>query len=297
MKNKYMKLLATLLTIFFVANIHAQQDLMVSQQIFSRMNINPAGTGNNNRFNAFLIGRLQWAGVDNSPKTGLLNFSYYNDPLHSSFGLTVNMDKIGVGNSQSNIQAVYAYHIDLNENYILSMGLSGGINIGSFDPQENILRDQEPSASKFVKDKTTEVSPDFNFGVELTSKRWMVGASLTHMLHTEPTTFKKGRHFYIYARTLFELSEMLDIAPMISYVHQHQINNGEIGAMLFINKTFWGGLTWKPDFGNFSKMSMMSATVGIDTKRFSVGYAYSFNIGEYNNLPSNTHEILLRFHF
>lgn len=297
MNRIYIKLLASLLTMIFATEIHAQQDLMVSQQIFSRMNINPAGTGNNNRFNAFLIGRLQWVGVDNSPRTGLLNFSYYNDPIRSSFGLTLNEDKLGVGNSQSNIQVVYAYHIDLNENYILSMGLSGGINVGSFDPQENILRDNEPSASKFVKDKTTELSPDANFGVELTSKRWMVGASLTHLFGAEPTTFKKGRHFYVYARTLFEVSDLLDVAPMISYVHQHQVNNGEIGGMLFINKTFWGGLTWKPDFGNFSKMSMMSVTLGVDTKRFSVGYAYSFNIGKYNLLPSNTHEILMRIHF
>lgn len=297
MKGIYIKLLASLLTMIFAIEIHAQQDLMVSQQIFSRMNINPAGTGNNNRFNLFLIGRLQWVGVDNSPRTGLLNFSYYNDPIHSSLGLTINMDKLGVGNRQSNIQAVYAYHIDLNENYILSMGLSGGINVGSFDPQENILRDNEPSASKFVKDKTTEISPDANFGVELTSKRWMVGASLTHMFRTEPTTFRKGRHLYVYARTLLEVSDLLDAAPMISYVHQHQINNGEIGGMLFIKKTFWGGLTWKSDFGDFSKMSMMSVTLGVDTDRFSAGYAYNFNIGKYNLLPSNTHEILMRIHF
>ncbi len=297
MKRIYIKLLASLLTLILTIEIHAQQDLMVSQQIFSRMNINPAGTGNNNRFNLFLIGRLQWVGVDNSPRTGLLNFSYYNDPIHSSLGLTINMDKLGVGNRHSNIQAVYAYHIDLNENYILSMGLSGGINAGSFDPQENILRDNEPSASKFVKDKTTEISPDANFGVELTSKRWMVGASLTHMFRTEPTTFRKGRHLYVYARTLLKVSDLLDAAPMISYVHQHQINNGEIGGMLFIKKTFWGGLTWKPDFGDFSKMSMMSVTLGVDTDRFSVGYAYNFNIGKYNLLPSNTHEILMRIHF
>ena len=51
----------------------AQQDLMVSQQIFSRINVNPAGTGNNKGCDAFLLGRIQWAGVDNSPKTGLLN--------------------------------------------------------------------------------------------------------------------------------------------------------------------------------------------------------------------------------
>ena len=74
-RNIYIKLLTILLALISGFNTYAQQDLMVSQQIFSRMNINPAGTGNIERFDAFLLGRLQWAGVDNTPRTGLLNFA------------------------------------------------------------------------------------------------------------------------------------------------------------------------------------------------------------------------------
>ena len=58
-RNIYIKLLTILLALISGFNTYAQQDLMVSQQIFSRMNINPAGTGNIERFDAFLLGRLQ----------------------------------------------------------------------------------------------------------------------------------------------------------------------------------------------------------------------------------------------
>ena len=44
--NIYIRLLTILLALISGAKVYAQQDLMVSQQIFSRMNINPAGTGN-----------------------------------------------------------------------------------------------------------------------------------------------------------------------------------------------------------------------------------------------------------
>lgn len=296
-RNIYIKLLTILLALISGFNTYAQQDLMVSQQIFSRMNINPAGTGNIERFDAFLLGRLQWAGVDNTPRTGLLNFAYYNEPLRSSIGLTANYDNQGIGNSQTNVQAVYAYHLDLNEKYILSMGLSAGINIGSFDPYANTIRDEEPDFSSYVKDKTTETKPDFNIGFELTSKSWMIGVSATHLLKSEPTTFMRGRHIYAYARCLVPLGEVLDLAPMVSYIHQNQVNEGEIGAMLFIKKMFWGGATWKPDFGNFGDMSLLAIDLGVEVKNFRVGYAYTFNVGEYNNLPSNTHELLLSVHF
>lgn len=296
-RNIYIRLLTVLFALIGAFESYAQQDLMVSQQIFSRMNINPAGTGNMESFDAFLLGRLQWAGVDNSPKTALLNFAYYNEKLRSSFGLTANYDDQGIGNNTTNAQVVYAYHLDLNERYILSMGLSGGFNISCFDPYVNILRDEEPDFSTYVTDKTIEVSPDFNFGLELTTRNWMIGVSATHLLKSEPTTFMRGRHIYAYARCLVPLGESLDLAPMVSYIHQNQVNEGEIGAMLFIKKMFWGGATWKPDLGDFGALSLLAVDLGVEFRNFRVGYAYTFNVGKYNNLPSNTHELLLSAHF
>ncbi|MCQ2199364.1 MAG: PorP/SprF family type IX secretion system membrane protein [Paludibacteraceae bacterium] len=297
MRQYINKIVCALFSILCSMNIFAQQDLMVSQQIFSRININPAGSGNQEGVDAFLLGRLQWAGVDNAPVTALMNVSYYNESLRSSFGLTTNYDNIGIGNSMTNVQAVYSYHVDLNEKMILSMGLSAGINVGVFDPGQNIIRDDEPDMTTYVEDKTSEVSPDMNFGLELTTKRFTFGLSSAHLLKTEPTTFKKGRHFYAYGRCLIPLSEMFDLAPMVSYIHQNKSNEMEIGAMLFISKKFWGGVTWKPDMNYFGDMSLMNVALGIDLGKFRAGYAYTFNVGEYNNLPSNTHELLLSVHF
>ena len=297
MKTINKTLLTFLLTTLFSIDLWAQQDIMVSQQIFSRMNINPAGTGNMKNIDAFLLGRLQWLGVDNTPKTALLNVGYYNEGLRSSFGLTTNYDNIGIGNSQTTVDAVYAYHLDLSEKYILSLGLSAGMNIGSFDPYANDLRDAEPDLSSYVKDKETEISPDINIGAELSSKRLMFGLSVTHLLESEPTTFKRGRHIYAYGRCLIPLNQELDLAPMVSYIHQHQVNEAEIGSTLFIKRTFWGGLTWKPDLKHITDMSIMCVNLGMEVNIFRIGYAYSLNMGSANNLPSNTHEILLSAHF
>jgi type IX secretion system PorP/SprF family membrane protein len=277
----------------------AQQDLMVSQQIFSRINVNPAGTGNNKGFDAFLLGRIQWAGVDNSPMTGVLNFTGYSENVKSSFGLTVNYDNIGVGNSQTNAQAVYAYHIDLNPKYILSLGISAGFNVGSFDPLKNTLKDEsEVGKATYVADKTTEISPDFNAGAEISSEHWMAGFSCTHLLNDTSTTFRKGRHFYVYGRGFFNITHNFDLAPLISYMHKHNTNTTEIGCQAFFKKMIWGGVAWKPDFNRFSEMQMMSITAGFEwANRFRFGYSYDMNFGKYNNLPSNTHEIMLSAHF
>lgn len=299
MKRIYIKLLTALFSITGAMNAFAQQDLMVSQQIFSRINVNPAGTGNNKGCDAFLLGRIQWAGVDNSPKTGLLNFTAYSENVKSSFGATVNYDNLGVGNSQTNVQAVYAYHIDLNPKYILSLGISAGINVGSFDPFKNVLKDDsEIGKSTFVKDKTTEINPDFNAGAEISNEHWMAGFSCTHLLNDTSTTFEKGRHFYVYGRGFLNITPSFDLAPLFSYMHKHNTNTTEIGCQAFFKKMIWGGVAWKPDFNRFSEMQMMSITAGFEwANRFRFGYSYDMNFGEYNNLPSNTHEIMLSAHF
>lgn len=283
-----------------VGNAHAQQDLLLSQQFFSRINVNPAGSGNNDKFDLFVLGRFQWVGVDKGPKVGLLNFSGYSEKLKSSLGLSVFHDHLGIGHSTTNAQVAYSYHLDITEKYILSLGLSAGANFGYFNPEDHIIRDESEytDTETFVQEKTTEVTPDMNFGFEFTSKHWMVGASCTHLLNKESTTFKAGRHFYVYGRGFIPVSEHFDIAPALVYMHKNKTNILEINAMAFYDRFIWGGVTWKPDLAHPTQMSMMAFTLGIEfLERYRVGYTFDLNMGKYNNLPSNTHEILLSIQF
>ena len=53
--------------------VNAQQELLLSQQYFSRINKNPAGIGNVEDVDLFLLGHYQYAGVEDAPKTLLFN--------------------------------------------------------------------------------------------------------------------------------------------------------------------------------------------------------------------------------
>ena len=117
----------------------AQQDLLLTQQLFSRGNINPAGVGNTGDVDIFLMGRLQWLGVDNAPHTLLLNATNYFKRIQSGVGLTVYRDVMGVGHSMTEVKAEYSYQIDLNPRWILSMGISAAAFWGSYDPSANTL--------------------------------------------------------------------------------------------------------------------------------------------------------------
>ncbi len=293
MKTKIYILLVLMLA---VAKVGAQNELLLSQEIFSRVNKNPAATGNTDDIDIFLHGRIQWIGVDNGPKTAVLNVTDYEEKIKSGFGLSLSYDCMGVAHNTTNAKVAYSYQIDLNKRTILSMGLSAGVNITSFDYTKNQVENSaDYNNEEYSWQKEVQASPDMDFGIELSQPVWTLGLSMTHLLNKETTTFKNGRHLYAYVTSLIPLSDKVDLAPTISYIHHNKMNVLEIGSMVFINRFIWGGVSWRPDLHSKMDPSMMAFLLGVEWKKFRFGYSFDLGLGKYNHLPSNTHEVILSY--
>lgn len=289
-------ILYSLFTVLGVCTASAQQDLMLSQEIFSRVNKNPAATGNTNDVDIFLHGRLQWAGVDNGPRTGVLNVTNYIDKIKSGMGFTCAYDKMGVAHSTTNMKLVYAYHLDLSDKYVLSLGVGAGINIGYFDLYQNTVDDySEVGTSTLLGDNETEVSPDFDFGAELSNPYWTLGASITHLTKNEMTTFESERHYYLYGTSLIPLCPKWELAPTVSYMHRNKTNVMEIGSLAFYDRFLWGGITLRPDLNEGFNPSMLIMTLGVEWNKFRFGYSYDLGLGSNERIGASTHEVILSY--
>lgn len=289
-------ILYSLFMVLGVCTASAQQDLMLSQEIFSRVNKNPAATGNTNDVDIFLHGRLQWAGVDNGPRTGVLNVTNYIDKIKSGMGFTCAYDKMGVAHSTTNMKLVYAYQLDLSDKYVLSLGVGAGINIGYFDLYQNTVDDySEVGTSTLLGDNETEVSPDFDFGAELSNPYWTLGASITHLTKNEMTTFESERHYYLYGTSLIPLCPKWELAPTVSYMHRNKTNVMEIGSLAFYDRFLWGGITLRPDLNEGFNPSMLIMTLGVEWNKFRFGYSYDLGLGSNERIGASTHEVILSY--
>ncbi len=289
-------ILYSLFTVLGVCTASAQQDLMLSQEIFSRVNKNPAATGNTNDVDIFLHGRVQWAGVDNGPRTGVLNVTNYIDKIKSGMGFTCAYDKMGVAHSTTNMKLVYAYQLDLSDKYVLSLGVGAGINIGYFDLYQNTVDDySEVGTSTLLGDNETEVSPDFDFGAELSNPYWTLGASITHLTKNEMTTFESERHYYLYGTSLIPLCPKWELAPTVSYMHRNKTNVMEIGSLAFYDRFLWGGITLRPDLNEGFNPSMLIMTLGVEWNKFRFGYSYDLGLGSNERIGASTHEVILSY--
>ena len=276
----------------------AQQDLLLSQQFFSRINKNPAGTGNVTDLDLFLLGRYQYIEIKDAPKSGVLNAQTFIDKWSSGFGLSVSFDKIGPGRSTTNAKLAYAYTVGLTDELILSLGLSAGIQSGYFDPSKYKWDDEDEwqrGLDGVPATAENKISPDFDFGFELTTPRFLLGASATHITQNQSTTFISGRHFYVYTRYLFSLSESFELAPALVWMHKSKVDVAELQLMAFYERFLWGGLTYSPDIHDKFKTNPVAATLGIEYRGFRIGYTFGWAFGATSKLSGNAQELMLSY--
>lgn len=299
MKKSLLYIVITVVVSMATTTLFAQRDMMLSQQFFSRLNINPSATGNTDDVDIFLLGRWQWMGLENSPKSGVLNVTNYFENIRSGVGLSATYDDVGIANRTLNIKAAYAYHLNLNESILMSFGLSAGMLYHYFDPTKNIWLDPAELETETLDGKETKVKPDMDFGVELAMPKFMVGASVVHLLSNEKFvgTAMPGRQFNFYARALFSFSESFDLAPAICYTHRNTSNRIELNVMGFIKRFIWAGVTYRPDINgeDFFSSNMLHFNVGIEYKFFRIGYAFELGLGDVSSISNNSSEILLSF--
>jgi len=298
----------------------AQHDILLTQQWFSRINRNPASTGNSDYLDMFLLSRRQWFGVDNMPQSNLMNVHSYFDKIRSGIGLSVIYDNPGgIANSNVNAKIPFAYHVNLKEDLLLSLGVSAGILYKSFDPSKHVLlHEQEKELETFnYNEKTGKVNPDFDFGVELSMPKFLFGASVTHLGITRNqqtenktdgtsvtssnlTSFNAPMHFYGYARGNFALTETFDLTPSVVYLNTGKVNLLTLGANLFYKKMAWIGFDYRPPSPRKADLqkwdySTLTAIVGVEWNFFRVGFAYDLSLSKLNDLSYSTGELMLSF--
>lgn len=292
------KILALISFLIVCIGLNAQQDLLLSQQFFSRINKNPAGTGNVTDLDLFLLGSYRYIQVKDAPKSGIFNAHTFVDRLNSGFGLSVSYDNIGIARSTTNAKLVYAYTLNIGDEMILSLGLGGGIQHSYFDPSKYTWDDPEEwqqGMDGVPSEVETKLKPDFDFGIELTTPRFLFGASVTHITNNESSTLVAGRHYYAYIRYLFTLSESFDLAPAIAYMHRSKVDVAELNLMAFYDRFIWGGLTYHPDIHDKFKTNPLGITLGIEYRHFRVGYTFDWAFGRVSRLSGNSQELMLSY--
>lgn len=172
-----------LLLLVIAADVTAQQDAQYTQYMFNTITVNPAYAGSRGQFSAAALYRAQWVGLDGAPETFTLNL---HSPIRNSnlgYGISVVKDDIGDGVvSETYLDAVISYTVDVSLDGKLSFGLKAGGNILNLD--FNGLRnfDVEPVNVDNIENR---FSPNVGLGIYYHTNKFYAGLSAPNLLQTQ----------------------------------------------------------------------------------------------------------------
>jgi type IX secretion system PorP/SprF family membrane protein len=229
------------------------------------------------------LARWQWIGMNGAPQSQLFTYAAKLQKINSGIGLVYEHEYIGV--SELNLAKLnYAYHLKLNENHHLSLGLAAGMNSIAYSKEWS---HQDTSASK------NELNIGFtsDLGVFYSFKKFDAGFSITQLIDSKNTpSYSESQHFYFYAGYTFGKDEGFQIRPQLFFRSNQGYNSIDLNAMMSYQSKYFLGLTYR-------NRDAYGITGGYTLKdRYNLSYTYEVTVSKLNNgFSGGSHEIHLGF--
>lgn len=287
------------LFIFLIAGVYgsAQQLPQYSQYMLNEMAINPAVAGRDDFAEVRSNNRHQWLGITDAPRTYMLTLQGPIRDKNMGLGMNIYTDIVGP-TRRTGIAFSYAYHLKLNNDMHLSMGLNAGIQQWGIDGSKVTLR-EEGDQQLLTSYKTAPV-PDLGAGIYFYKKeKYYLGVSLPQMyqapigLYTGvPKNSTLARQLNINGAYKIDLDEQFTVEPsfLIKYEKPAPAKI-DIGGRVIYKKEIWAGLVYR-------HKDAISALLGYMYKDYlMIGYSYDITTTKVRKYSSGTHELMLGLRF
>ena len=238
--------------------------------------------------------RYQWMQIEGAPRTLNAHFSHWDEDYKISYGGNLISDQTGP-TSFTGIYGKAAYGIEINSDWLVTAGLTGGIVQYRVSGDELNLLESEAIENGTM----TKLYPDFGAGVTAYfDERYYVGLSIPQVFglnlnfrdEQNNVNTKRVRHYYANAGAYFKLykGSFLDPVIEVRYVENTPLL---ISAQLryTYREVFWVGIN-----GTSSQAAGVDAGIMWNTTNNNIlkfGYSLTNYFQTYGPRFGSTHEI------
>ena len=297
------------------ANIEGQQLPLYSQYLYNKFLINPAVAGSDGFTSFNLTAREQWAGYSGAPRTfslsgqtRILKRGYSLKKSSRGNGYRPKTDgKVGFGGyifsdrngliQRTGFQASYSYHMWVQSNTQLSMGLA--VTGYHFKINELEIDFQDPNEPWLNNDLRRGIFvPDVDFGIYILNPKYNVGFSTLQLFGAAAKigsdayqNFRMDRHYYFFGSYSVEVGNKTEIQPSGLLMMSEQVKPvADIGLTYIYDQKIWAGLTYRTS-------KAIIANIGFTYTNMYIGYAFDFTLQEIQRVTYGTHELTLAVRF
>jgi len=219
----------------------ASQDPAFSQFYANPLYMNPAMTGVEGPAKLSLGYRNQWPGATNPYVTYHASFDQQIEVLQGGVGIHVGNDRQGGGvfNTLS-VDAIYAYHLRVSSDLMISGGFQASVGQRSMDPSDLVLPSELMGTGTSTLTSYSKVYPDFAVGFAGFYKNIFGGVAAHHLLEpygspSEDPNTRLSRKYTAHLGAMIPIyekrlgREVLQLSPNLVFMQQdiyQQLNYG-----------------------------------------------------------------------
>ncbi|WPR72679.1 type IX secretion system membrane protein PorP/SprF [Flavobacterium sp. NG2] len=288
------KIIIILLIVGFSFNVKAQQTPQFTQYMYNMSIINPAyTTGQTEAINFGLIHRKQWTGLNGPLTTSFFAHKAFTDNVEA--GISFTNDKVGNFLHSKNINADYAYKLNLGNQRSLSFGIKAGVNI--YDTDFSSVELESTTPDKAFENDISKAFLNFGLGAYYNTDKFYAGLSVANLINSKHIDVSNGEYVgreamvsYLTAGYVFNLSDQFKLKPafMTKYVQGSPISLDATANILYNNRIELGaGYRLEESFSGLINIRI--------TPELRIGYAYDRITNNLNAVTSASHEFILLY--
>lgn len=298
------RITALLALLLLPALSRAQSDIQFTQYWAVPSYYNPAATGSTDYLRIRGGARLQWVGIENAPKSFLVQA---DSPLRLmkkkiGVGLTMMQESLGLfSNMLINAQGSYKFRLLKGE---MSVGFQVGYYNTKFKGSDVYIPDgddfHQGNDPGIPTQDLTGSAFDMSLGVYYTHKYFSVGISGLHLLQPKVNMSLEGSESTESQQYETELSRMVYFTGCGNIPIRNTLFEMQPSLMVKTNfNTFSAEATMRATYNKFISFGLgyrwkdaVSIMIGAEFKNFFLGYAYDYPTSAISKASSGSHEIV-----
>lgn len=277
----------------------AQIELQQTMFMYNKLLYNPGYTGSREVTSFNALYRRQWSDIIEAPR--FINLSLdaplgtYMRPFRSMAAGFSMCGEVQDVERYMMFRGYYAYRLQLPHSTVLSLGMSGGINLYSATYTNAHIGTYDPAFKENVR---SAIMPNFGAGVYWSGENFYAGLSVPNMLqeyydrYRGRLTSKQIRTYYLSGGYSFAVSNHISLQPQM--VLRAGVNgkyrmplNADINMSVVAYKRFMAGLSYRTN-GAIAGIVHVQAT-----KRLNIGYAHELPTGRLAGYGGSTYEVMV----
>jgi type IX secretion system PorP/SprF family membrane protein len=305
-----------LMLVCVMSLISSGQDIHLTQIYAMPTYLNPAFAGANVCARFTLSYRDQWKGFDGGYKTRMAGFDHSIGTSMWGIGALVAQDEAGLGGLKTTlVQPALSYEVKFDRESSLRLAIQPGIGMKSIDYSKLTFGDQiyrGGNVSTVEDIPTSRTYFDFGMGGIYSYKNYWGGAAVFHLNRPNESLYNSfsGRlpvRYSFHGGARFDLSpderDMFQKKYITAVMHYHgQAKFDQVDLGFYFSKSvftigFWyrgipGLKSYQPGYQNHDALAIL---LGLQLKKFRIGYSYDNTISYLAGISRGAHEISLSF--